>query len=116
MFFFKQKKFRTNLLYFFYRTLSSSSKSKKIKVKLTSESDNSDGFSEDENDENDDVDDEMFEEEKKMLFIYQDKEMKRLYQLYAPTLVLLDATYKTTKYAIPLFFLVSYFSNFVLSN
>ena len=32
--------------------------------------------------------------------------MKYLYQKYAPYLVLLDATYKTTKYALPLFFAV----------
>ena len=32
--------------------------------------------------------------------------MKYLYQNYAPYLMLLDATYKTTKYALPLFFAV----------
>ena len=32
--------------------------------------------------------------------------MKRLYRLYAPSFLLLDATYKTTKYAVPLFFAV----------
>ena len=30
--------------------------------------------------------------------------MKRLYRLYAPSLLLLDATYKTTEYTVPLFF------------
>ena len=30
----------------------------------------------------------------------------RLYGRYAPTLVLLDATYRTTKYQFPLYFLV----------
>ena len=34
------------------------------------------------------------------------KEMKRLYRLYGKDLVLLDATYKTCKYAVPLFLLV----------
>ena len=32
--------------------------------------------------------------------------MKRLYRRYAPSILLLDATYKTTKYAAPLFFAV----------
>ena len=32
--------------------------------------------------------------------------MKRLYRVYAPSLLLLDATYKTKKYAVPLFFAV----------
>ena len=32
--------------------------------------------------------------------------MKRLYRLYAQSLLLSDATYKTTKYAVPLFFVV----------
>ena len=32
--------------------------------------------------------------------------MKRLYQRYASHLLLLDAIYKTTKYALPLYFLV----------
>ena len=41
-----------------------------------------------------------------MIFVYQSPDMKYLYQKYAPYLVLLDATYKTTKYALPLFFAV----------
>ena len=32
--------------------------------------------------------------------------MKRIYRKYAPYLILLDATYRTTKYALPLYFLV----------
>ena len=32
--------------------------------------------------------------------------MQRLYRRYTPTLVLLNATYRTTKYSLPLFFLV----------
>ena len=50
-------------------------------------------------------DDILVEEESKM-FCYQDKEMKRLYKCYGKNLVLLDATYKTSKYSVPLFFLV----------
>ena len=41
-----------------------------------------------------------------MIFVYQSPEMKKLYRRYGKTLLLLDATYKTTKYALPLFFLV----------
>ena len=41
-----------------------------------------------------------------MIFVYQSNSMKRLYQRYGKHLVLLDATYKTTKYALPLYFLV----------
>ena len=42
----------------------------------------------------------------KFMFVYQSNTMKRFYQKYAPHLILLDATYKTTKYALPLYFLV----------
>ena len=42
----------------------------------------------------------------KMIFEYQSHNMKRLYQRYGKHLVLLDATYKTTKYTLPLYFLV----------
>ena len=36
--------------------------------------------------------------ENKIMFVYQLDEMQRLYTRYAPTLVLLDATYHATKY------------------
>ena len=42
----------------------------------------------------------------KLVFVYQSPQMKRLYRLYAPSFLLLDATYKTTKYAVLLFFAV----------
>ena len=42
----------------------------------------------------------------KLVFVYQSLQMKRLYRLYAPSLLLLDATYKTRKYTVPLFFVV----------
>ena len=42
----------------------------------------------------------------KMMFVYQSKEMKNMYQRYGNHMILLDATYKTTKYALPLFFVV----------
>ena len=44
--------------------------------------------------------------EGKMVFCYQSTKMQRLYRRYAPSLIALDATYKTTKYALLLFFLV----------
>ena len=42
----------------------------------------------------------------KMMFLYQSKEMKNMYERYGNQMILLDATYKTTKYALPLFFVV----------
>ena len=36
----------------------------------------------------------------KLVFVYHSPQTKRLYTLYAPSLLLLDATYKTTKYAV----------------
>ena len=41
-----------------------------------------------------------------MLFVYQSKDMQRLYQQYGKHLVLLYATYKTTKYSFKLHSLV----------
>lgn len=40
-----------------------------------------------------------------LLIVYQSDWMRRLLNLYGQELVFLDATYKTTQYAIPLFFL-----------
>ncbi|XP_065683959.1 uncharacterized protein LOC100197960 isoform X3 [Hydra vulgaris] len=40
------------------------------------------------------------------LFVYQTEEMQRLLKIYGNEITLLDATYKTTKYSLPLFFLV----------
>ena len=67
--------------------------------------------SDDENDESDDeeLDDairEVDKEENKLLFVYQDCKMRRLYRRYGRNLILLDATYKATKYALPLYFMV----------
>ena len=42
----------------------------------------------------------------KMMFVYQSKEMKNMYERYGNHMILLDATYKTTRYALPLFFVV----------
>ena len=39
------------------------------------------------------------------LFVYQTKSQRRLFQRYGGEMLLLDATYKTTRYVLPLFFL-----------
>ena len=44
--------------------------------------------------------------ESKMIFVCQSNKMQRLYGRYAATLLLLDATYRTTKCSLPLYFLV----------
>ncbi len=41
-----------------------------------------------------------------LIFVYQSATMKRLYRLCGTHFLLLDATYKTCKYSVPLFFLV----------
>ena len=40
----------------------------------------------------------------RLLFNHQTENQQRLIKLYGDTICLLDATYKTTKYAVPLFF------------
>ena len=40
-----------------------------------------------------------------ILFVYQSKDQKRLLRRYGNQMSLLDATYRTTRYALPLFFL-----------
>ena len=42
--------------------------------------------------------------EQKLLFVHQSKEQKRLMRKYGNHIGVLDATYKTTRFAIPLFF------------
>ena len=42
----------------------------------------------------------------KLLFVYQSLNMERLYRRCASSLTMLDATYRTTKYALPLFFMI----------
>ena len=65
----------------------------------------------DENEESDDEEldnaiREVDKEENKMLFVYQNCKIRRLYRRYGRNLILLDWTYKTTKYALPLYFMV----------
>ena len=42
----------------------------------------------------------------KIMFVYQSTEIKKMYERYGNHMILLDATYKTIKYALPLFFVV----------
>lgn len=49
--------------------------------------------------------DESGEQSKKLLFLHQTAWQKRLLHRYGDNICLLDATYKTTRYALPLFFL-----------
>ena len=44
--------------------------------------------------------------ETSLLFVYQSDWQRRLLSRYGNELVLLDATYRTTRYALPLFFFV----------
>ena len=44
-------------------------------------------------------------ESERLLFVHQTSFQQRLIQRYGNRICLLDATYKTTKYALPLFFL-----------
>lgn len=41
-----------------------------------------------------------------LLFVYQSTEMRELYRRYGHSGILMDATYRTCKYALPLFFIV----------
>ena len=42
----------------------------------------------------------------KVIFMFQSHSMKHLYQRYGKHLALLSTTYKTTKFVLPLYFLV----------
>ena len=42
----------------------------------------------------------------KIMFVYQSTEMKNMNERYGNHMILLDATYKTIKYVLPLFFVV----------
>ena len=71
-------------------------------------------YSEEENrlensDEVNDTDSEQEDEfgaRKGLLFVHQTKDQRRLLQRLGNELSILDATYKTTRYSLPLFFLV----------
>ena len=68
---------------------------------------------ENEENENEESDDEELDnaiqevdKEEKMLFVYRNYKLSRLYRRYSRNLILLDATCKTTEYASPLYFVV----------
>lgn len=69
-----------------------------------------DNIADDKDDEDDDSESDLkFEEEdslESLLFVYQADWQSRLFQRYGGEMLLLDATYKTTRYVLPLFFLV----------
>ena len=48
----------------------------------------------------------MLREDSRMTFIYQSTEMQQMFQRRDNQLIILDRAYKTTKHALPLFFLV----------
>ena len=98
------KRLLETAIFFSFRTKSTSI----LKVAESSDLSNQ---SDDENEESDDEEldnaiQEVDKEESKMLFVYQNCKMPRLYRRYGRNLILLDATYKTTKYALPLYFMV----------
>ena len=59
------------------------------------------------NEEEDDNEDILPKSTNGLLFVHQTNNQKRLLQRYGNELSLLDATYKTTKYTLALFFLVA---------
>ena len=67
------------------------------------------GVNADEDDEDDDTNDDVkpskMSTSERLLFVHQSKEQKALMERYGNHLSLLDATWKTTKYVLPLFFL-----------
>ena len=93
-------------IFFHFRTQSTSI----LKVAESSDlSNQSDDDNEDEETDDEELDNairEVVKEENKMLFVYQNFKMRRLYSRYGRNLILLDPTYKTTKYALPLYFMV----------
>ena len=98
------KTFVGNCNFFSFRTQSTS-------ISKVAESSDLSNQSDDENEESDngELDNAIREVDKgenKMLFVYQNCKMRRLYRRYGRNLILLDATYKTTKYALPLYFMV----------
>ena len=93
-----------NCKFFPFRTQSTS-------ISKVAESSDLSNQSDDENKERDDEELDnairvVDKEENKMLSVYQNFKMRRLYSRYGRNLILLDPTYKTTKYALPLYFMV----------
>ena len=98
------KTFVGNCNFFPFRTQSTS-------ISKVAESSDLSNHSDDENEDSNDqkLDNAILEvnkEENKLLFVYQNCKMRRLYRRYGRNLILLDATYKATKYVLPLYFMV----------
>ena len=98
------KTFVRNCNFFPFRTQSTS-------IWKVAESSDLSNHSDDENEDSDDrkLDNAILEvdkEENKLLFVYQNCKMRRLYRRYGRNLTLLDATYKAKKYVLPLYFMV----------
>ena len=98
------KTFVGNCNFFPFRTQSTS-------ISKVAESSDLSNLSDDENEESNDGEldhaiREVDKEENKMLFVYQNCKMRCLYRRYDRNLILLDATYKTTIHALPLYFTV----------
>ena len=81
----------------------------------TAENESNNVHSEEDEEDSDDDDDVQIKFDKvvntnttnrKLLFVYQSPNMQRMYRRSGSTLIMLDATYRTTKYALPLFFMV----------
>ena len=81
----------------------------------TAENESNNVYSEEDEEDSDDDDgvqikfDKVFNTNttnRKLLFASQSLNMQSLYRPYASSLIMLDATYCTTKYALPLFFMV----------
>lgn len=60
----------------------------------------------DSSDDEEDGEEVVMTSTKGLLFVHQTKEQRRLLKLYGNELRMLDATHKTTKYSLPLFFVV----------
>ena len=87
-----------------------------FRVRLaTAENESNNVHSEEDEEDSDDDDDVQIKFDKvvntnttngKLLFVYQSPNMQRLYRRYASSLIMLDATYRTIKYALPFFMVV----------
>ena len=95
---------------FFFRQYASVKSSTEIEKDLDARFCNDFQRQEDESDDNEYEEDNMKIDietsNQKLLFVHQTKDQARLLQMYGNEMTLLDATYKTTRYSLPLFFIV----------
>ena len=77
----------------------------KSSVEQDGDENSSDGINTDDDDDHDDI---RLGQTKRtpLLFVYQNEWQRRLFSRYGKELTLLDATYRTTRYALPLLFVV----------